>query len=158
MEAVERIAALERVLVNGHHVLLLILSSLCTNIFDDGTLLEVGKLSAQDWNQAKTTPCFYYQPVEEVGSGSNIGLLPIGDPEWRCRFTPEQTGNWQYKIKVTEAGGTNELEGSPFEVIPCQVVLCPGLAMCVALGMHPELRWLTSHPRWPLYIIYIYIY
>lgn len=49
MEAVERVAALERVFVNGHHVLILILSSLCGNIFDDGTLLEVGSLSAQDW-------------------------------------------------------------------------------------------------------------
>ena len=35
--------------VNGHHVLILILSSLCGNIFEDGTLLEVGSLSAQDW-------------------------------------------------------------------------------------------------------------
>jgi hypothetical protein len=49
LEAVERVAALQRVFVNGHDVLILILSSLCGNIFEDGTLLEVGSLSAQDW-------------------------------------------------------------------------------------------------------------
>jgi hypothetical protein len=40
---------LQRVFVNGHHVLILILSSLCENLFEDGTLLEVGSLSAEDW-------------------------------------------------------------------------------------------------------------
>jgi len=37
--------------VNGQHVLLLILSSLCGNIFENGTLLEVGSLTAQDWKE-----------------------------------------------------------------------------------------------------------
>lgn len=51
MEAVERVAALQRVCVNGHHVLILILSSLCSNLFEDGTLIDVGSLSAQDWQE-----------------------------------------------------------------------------------------------------------
>lgn len=37
--------------MNGQHVLLLILSSLCGNIFENGTLLEVGSLTAQDWKE-----------------------------------------------------------------------------------------------------------
>lgn len=49
LEAVETTAALERVFVNGHDVLLLVLSSFCCNIAEEGTLLEVGALSAQDW-------------------------------------------------------------------------------------------------------------
>lgn len=49
LEAVEKTAALERVFVNGHDVLLLILSSFCSNIAEEGTLLEIGALSAQDW-------------------------------------------------------------------------------------------------------------
>ena len=32
-------------------MLLLILSKLCGNIFEHGTLLEVGSLSAQDWKE-----------------------------------------------------------------------------------------------------------
>jgi hypothetical protein len=35
--------------VNGHDVLLLILGSLCNDIFENGSLLEAGSLSAQDW-------------------------------------------------------------------------------------------------------------
>ena len=51
LDAVENVAALQRVFVNGQHVLLLILSSLCGNIFEHGTLLEVGSLTAQDWKE-----------------------------------------------------------------------------------------------------------
>lgn len=49
MEAVEDAASLQRVCVNGHDVLLLILSNVCANVFDNGTLLEMGAISAQDW-------------------------------------------------------------------------------------------------------------
>lgn len=45
----ERASALERTCVNGHDVLLLILGSLCSNIYEHGSLLEAGSLSAQDW-------------------------------------------------------------------------------------------------------------
>ena len=51
LDAVERAASLQRVFVNGHHVLLLILSSLGGNIFKEGTLLEMSSLSAQDWKE-----------------------------------------------------------------------------------------------------------
>ena len=50
-EAIEKTIALERVFVNGHHVLLLILGSLCSDIFENGTLLDVGTMSAQDWRE-----------------------------------------------------------------------------------------------------------
>jgi hypothetical protein len=35
--------------INGNHVLILVLSNLCGDIFENGTLLDVGSLSAQDW-------------------------------------------------------------------------------------------------------------
>jgi hypothetical protein len=46
---VENAASLQRVCLNGNDVLLLILSSLCANVYDNGTLLEMGAFSAQDW-------------------------------------------------------------------------------------------------------------
>lgn len=49
LEAVETTASLQRVCVNGHDVLLLILSALCSNLFENGTLSEVGSISAEDW-------------------------------------------------------------------------------------------------------------
>jgi hypothetical protein len=48
---VEDAASLQRVCVNGNDVLLLILSSLCANVYDNGTLLEMGAISAQDWKE-----------------------------------------------------------------------------------------------------------
>lgn len=85
-----------------------------TGITVDMLLLAPGEA---DWNNAKTLPCFYYQPSEEVGSGSNIALLPVGPAEWRCRFTPDIVGNWQYKIKATDAQGTSESSVYQFTVI-----------------------------------------
>ena len=71
-----------------------------------------------DWSNAKTLPCFYYQPVEEVGSGDNAALLPVGAPEWRCRFTPETAGTWQYKLRATDADGTSESTVHQFVCAP----------------------------------------
>jgi len=51
LDAVEKAASLQRFFVNGHHVLLLILSNLGGNIFKEGTLLEMGSLTAQDWKE-----------------------------------------------------------------------------------------------------------
>ena len=47
--AVEHTASLQRVCVNGQVVLLLVLSALSADLFDHGTLLEVGSLTAEDW-------------------------------------------------------------------------------------------------------------
>jgi hypothetical protein len=61
-----------------------------------------------DWGQARAVACFYYQPVQELGSGANVGLAPVGAAEWRLRFTPEVEGEWRYKIRVQDASGTAE--------------------------------------------------
>ena len=71
----------------------------------DALLLPPGQA---DWAASKTLPCFYYQPVQQLGSGADVALLPTGKAEWRCRFTPEIVGTWQYKIRATDAGGTTK--------------------------------------------------
>jgi hypothetical protein len=71
-----------------------------------------------DWGHALRQPCFYYQPVEEVGSGENVALLPLGDADWRCRFSPESPGTWHYKIQATDACGTVETSIYPFDCVP----------------------------------------
>jgi hypothetical protein len=59
------------------------------------------------WSNAIDVPCFYYQPVEEVGlNSSNLFLEPVGSPEWRCRYAPQLIGNYQYQVTATDAGGT----------------------------------------------------
>jgi hypothetical protein len=70
------------------------------------------------WEKGLTLPCFYYQPVEERGAGTQASLVPVGAAEWRCRFTPDMAGAWKYRVTVEDAKGvTRSLSGS-FEVIP----------------------------------------
>ena len=49
MEAVEYTASLQRSCVNGTEVLLLVLGWFCVNIFEHGTVLEIGSISAEAW-------------------------------------------------------------------------------------------------------------
>ncbi len=89
----------------------------------DAHFLPPGEIN---WNHAKVTPCFYHQPVEEVGSGSNISLLPVGTAEWRCRFAPEESGVWQYKVSKTDTNGTYESPIAVFYSLACQSDSCKG--------------------------------
>jgi uncharacterized repeat protein (TIGR01451 family) len=85
-----------------------------TGITVDALLLPPGEM---DWHEARTLPCFYYQPVEEVGSGDDAALLPVGEAEWHCRFTPDTVGTWRYKIQVTDAGGSSESQEGQFTCV-----------------------------------------
>ena len=76
-----------------------------TGISVDALLLPPGQ---SNWANSETLPCFYYQPVQQLGSGADVALLPTGKAEWRCRFTPEVVGTWQYKLRAIDAGGTTE--------------------------------------------------
>lgn len=49
LDAVEKAASLQRVCVNGHDVIFLVLSWLCANVFDFGTIMEIGSIPAQDF-------------------------------------------------------------------------------------------------------------
>ncbi|NLG26898.1 MAG: DUF5060 domain-containing protein, partial [Chloroflexi bacterium] len=71
----------------------------------DAFLLPPGQT---DWSQARWVPCFYYQPVEELGSGEQAGFVPTGPAEWRLRFAPDIEGVWQFKVRATDAGGSGE--------------------------------------------------
>jgi hypothetical protein len=80
----------------------------------DALLLPPGEV---DWARARVLPCFYFQPVEAVGSGEDLALHPMGDPEWRCRFTPDAVGSWRYKVRATDAEGTSESREGSFECV-----------------------------------------
>lgn len=85
-----------------------------TGITVDALLLPPG---VNDWSQAQILPCFYYQPVEQGGSGANVDLLPKGKAEWRCRFTPQVIGDWQYKVRATDASGTTASQPQLFTCV-----------------------------------------
>jgi len=88
-----------------------------TGISVDALFLAPGET---DWGQARTTPCFYYQPVEEVGSGEEAALLPVGPADWRCRSAPDTVGEWRYKIRVTDGRGTSEGDEATFSCVPSE--------------------------------------
>ncbi len=69
-----------------------------------------------DWGQAKTLPCFYHQPMEELGSGNSLSFVPLGSPQWRCRFAPTLIGTWQYRLSASDAGGNTQSTVSSFIV------------------------------------------
>jgi len=86
-----------------------------TGITVDALLLPPGET---DWGDAQTSPCFYYQPVEEVGTGGAAALLPVGQADWRCRFAPDISGTWRYKVRAADAGGTTESAEGQFTCVP----------------------------------------
>jgi hypothetical protein len=63
---------------------------------------------ATEW---KVVPCFWYQPVQEFEGA----FLPVGEAEWRCRFTPGVAGRWTYQVEITDAAGTRTTPSSTFD-------------------------------------------
>ena len=58
----------------------------------------------------RTVPCFYYQPVD-------ANLTPVGQPDWRCRYSPETIGTWRYRVRLIDAIGQAESAEHTFEAI-----------------------------------------
>ncbi len=59
----------------------------------------------------KTVPCFYYQPV-------NSELTPVGQPDWRCRYSPETIGPWRYHVRLIDSNGPAISAEQTFDVTP----------------------------------------
>jgi hypothetical protein len=57
----------------------------------------------------KTVPCFYYQPVD-------ANLTPAGQPDWRCRYSPEVIGAWRYRVRLIDSIGQAESAEQSFSV------------------------------------------
>jgi PKD repeat protein len=47
---------------------------------------------------------FYYQ--DYLLNPPSGALIPNGDPAWKIRFSPTQTGTWTYEIRCTDGNGT----------------------------------------------------
>jgi hypothetical protein len=57
----------------------------------------------------KTVPCFYYQPVDG-------NLTPVGQPDWRCRYSPDTIGPWRYRVRLIDSIGLAESAEQSFNV------------------------------------------
>lgn len=72
-----------------------------------------GLFSNDNWATTVTVPAFYYQDYERRLSGDPTNWMsetvtPVGKAHWRVRFAPTRTGEWQFKIRVTDSSGTVE--------------------------------------------------
>jgi hypothetical protein len=65
-------------------------------------------------------PGFFMRPYHEmcVSNCDAESLAPAGQPGWRVRFTPNQTGLWRYLIEARDAQGKRPVQRGSFEVRP----------------------------------------
>jgi hypothetical protein len=85
--------------------------------------------SPDNWTTVITQPAFLYQPYERRCIFNNTvvthcppngeeWLYPAGDPVWKVRFAPQQTGAWRYRVRATDASGTVQSAEGVFTVVP----------------------------------------
>ncbi len=61
--------------------------------------------SPDNWGAVITQPAFLHQPYTVTLRDSRDHLAPNGKPRWAVRFAPQRAGNWQFRIRVQDAGG-----------------------------------------------------
>jgi uncharacterized repeat protein (TIGR01451 family) len=71
-----------------------------------GGITVDGLFSNDGWATTIVQPGFLYQGYTRHQYGELEHLYPEGEPAWKVRFAPQQTGEWRYRIRATDAGGT----------------------------------------------------
>lgn len=91
-----------------------------------------GLFSRDNWATTITVPAFYFQDYQRrlvSGDGSSYSdeaEVPIGRPHWRLCFAPPESGEWSYKIRVTDASGTTEATDPEKWRFSCAASACKG--------------------------------
>lgn len=65
-------------------------------------------------------PAFRYQPYRLTTPGNRDHFLPAGKVHWQVRFSPQEAGEWEVRLRVRDAGGTTfypSATGLPFQVM-----------------------------------------
>ena len=73
------------------------------NPFDPGQIQVDGYFTAPD-GKKYVVPGFFYQDYELTKKNGEDHLKPIGDPVWKIRFTPRESGKFTYQIEVRNQG------------------------------------------------------
>jgi len=53
-----------------------------------------------------TRPGFIYQDYQRQSKSGQEWLYPQGEPNWKVRFAPPATGNWEFRIEAAEPKGS----------------------------------------------------
>ncbi|MFC1959644.1 DUF5060 domain-containing protein [Chloroflexota bacterium] len=89
------------------------------NPFDPAEIDVYGIFTPADGYSVEI-PAFWMQPIEQIcEEDCAIEVLePVGDPEWRIRFTPTQAGEWSYQWQARLDDDVLTLGSGTFEVMP----------------------------------------
>ena len=74
--------------------------------------VSVDLLTTPDnWTTTYESPCFYYQAFDDQQKvswqgGTHEWMLPLDSYFWKCRFAPNATGSWKYRIRAQDSEGT----------------------------------------------------
>jgi hypothetical protein len=69
-----------------------------------------------DWATVYSQPAFYYQEFEDQVKSGGEWFYPTDNYYWKARFSPNQFGEWQYKIVAEDSGGITETQTMTFSV------------------------------------------
>ncbi len=70
------------------------------------------------WQTVYIQPAFYFQNFLDEERSGQVWVYPTDDFVWKVRFTPNQAGNWQYKLSAIDASGAYETQPAAFTVAP----------------------------------------
>jgi hypothetical protein len=70
-----------------------------------------------NWQTVFSQPAFYYQEFIDELRGNQEWYYPSGNFSWKVRFSPNQTGTWQFKLTAEDASGFVETSSQRFNVI-----------------------------------------
>ncbi len=84
---------------------------------EPGLGITVNALFTPDnWQTVYTQPAFYYQEFEHTIKDNRDWIYPTDRFAWKVRFSPNQTGTWQYKLIAQDASGRTETLPQTFSV------------------------------------------
>jgi hypothetical protein len=84
----------------------------------DPDLIRVDAEVASPSGDVFTTPAFVTRAYERALVGGFEKLDPVGELQWRIRFTPTQPGRWQWRWHVDSADGEEIGEWNEVDVAP----------------------------------------
>ena len=93
----------------------LTLGSSYPNPFDPDVIRVDGYFTSPGGG-ALVQPGFYYQPYQVTTVNGAETYTPSGNPAWKVRFSPRETGIYQYYIRLTDASGSTNTSTASFQV------------------------------------------
>lgn len=69
-----------------------------------------GLFSNDNWQTIIVQPAFFFQDYQRqvitTAAETRDWIYPLGESEWRIRFSPTAVGEWKYRIRVTDSSGS----------------------------------------------------